>query len=245
MRNASDSDEHFERWIARLEARHLADLRFSEVSRALRALSSTYVERRGRIAEGAALSGSGKRAAFAIFYGPLHFLLLREIVLRLPAATDVAPTLIDLGCGTGASAAAWATICPHRPAVVGIDRHRWALEESAQTFRDFELSARTRLADIATAPMPNGRARSSRPSPSTNWPTKRATPSSAACSIARRAEIRFSSWSRWPVLWRHGGADGPRRFRPPAGARTSGGFACRCRRSSRSSIAPPASITAS
>ena len=52
----------------------------------LRALSSTYVERRGRLGDGAALSGAGKRAAFALFYGPLHYLLIREIVRALPDA---------------------------------------------------------------------------------------------------------------------------------------------------------------
>ena len=47
----------FTRWIAALEARHFAELTFPEVSRALRALSSTYVERRQKLAEGAALVG--------------------------------------------------------------------------------------------------------------------------------------------------------------------------------------------
>ena len=74
-----------ERWLTALEARHFSDLTFQEVSRSLRALSATYVERRGRIREGAALSGAGKRAAFALFYGPLHYLLVREIVVRSPA----------------------------------------------------------------------------------------------------------------------------------------------------------------
>ena len=76
----SPTDDRFAHWIAALEAKHLAELTFPEVSRALRALSSTYVERRQKLAQGAALSGAGKRAAFALFYGPLHYLLIREIV---------------------------------------------------------------------------------------------------------------------------------------------------------------------
>ena len=68
----SSSHDRFAGWIAGLETTHLAQLTFPEVSRALRALSSTYVERRQKLAEGAALSGTGKRAAFALFYGPLH-----------------------------------------------------------------------------------------------------------------------------------------------------------------------------
>jgi hypothetical protein len=79
------------------------------VSRALRALSSTYVERRQRLGEGAALAGAGKRAAFALFYGPLHYLLIREIVRTLQNTASAPAHLIDLGCGTGASGVAWAT----------------------------------------------------------------------------------------------------------------------------------------
>ena len=80
----------FDLWIQSLEARHLSDLRFPEVSRALRALSSTYIERRGSILHGAALGGAGKRAAFALFYGPLHYLIVEELVRR-----DVAGFVAD------------------------------------------------------------------------------------------------------------------------------------------------------
>ena len=43
--------------------------------------------------------GAGKRAAFALFYGPLHYLLIRESSVRCRARSRVRP-LIDLGCGT-------------------------------------------------------------------------------------------------------------------------------------------------
>ncbi len=151
----------FEAWIAALEARHLANLTFSEVSRGLRALSAAYVERRRRIETGAALAGTGKRAAFALFYGPLHFLLVREIVRALPGATapsgstHAIGTLVDLGCGTGAAGAAWASL--HRPTlgVVGIDRHPWAVKEAAATYHAFGLSARTLMGDVAHADLPS------------------------------------------------------------------------------------------
>src|SRR6266480_4605433 len=100
--------------MAALEARHLSDLRFADVSRALRALSSAYVERRRRIAEGAALAGAGKRAAFALFYGPIHYLIVQHVASRLPGATTVR-SIVDLGCGTGAAGAAWATPWIDRP----------------------------------------------------------------------------------------------------------------------------------
>ena len=123
------------------------------MSRALRALSATYVERRERIGEGAALSGAGKRAAFALFYGPLHYLMVREIVHALPGATEGVTTLVDLGCGTGASGAAWAAACARPPHVVGVDRHPWALGEAAQTYRDFGLSARARVRTTCRRPL--------------------------------------------------------------------------------------------
>jgi hypothetical protein len=150
------AEERFARWMAALEARHLADLTFPEVSRALRALSSTYVERRHRLAEGAALAGAGKRAAFALFYGPLHYLLVREIVRVLPGATASASTLlVDLGCGTGAAGAAWASVCDRPPQLIGIDRHPWALAEALETYRAFGLSARTQRVDVAIARLPS------------------------------------------------------------------------------------------
>jgi hypothetical protein len=148
------TDEHLHQWIQSLETRHLADLTFSEVSRALRALSSTYVEGRQRLTEGAALSGAGKRAAFALFYGPLHYLLVREIVRALPGATVGSPTLVDLGCGTGASGVAWAHECSRRPRVVGVDRHPWVLGEAARAYRHFGLSARTCQDDVTSVSLP-------------------------------------------------------------------------------------------
>ena len=136
------------------------------MSRALRALSATYVERRDRLREGAALSGAGKRAAFAVFYGPLHYLLVREIVREIGGPESAAPqphgaptlsgpaTLIDLGCGTGAAGAAWAESCSPRPKVIGLDMHPWTLTEAAQTYREFGLQARTVRGDAATYAWP-------------------------------------------------------------------------------------------
>lgn len=146
----------FAGWIADLETRHLADLSFPEVSRALRALSSAYVERRHTLREGGALSGAGKRAAFALFYGPLHFLLVRHMVESLPGARDCGAWLTDLGCGTGAGGAAWATACTRPPRVLGIDRHPWSVAEAARTYRHFGLSAATRRDDATEVVLPKG-----------------------------------------------------------------------------------------
>jgi hypothetical protein len=70
---------------------------------------------------GAPLQGVGKRAAFALYYGPLHFLLIREIVRGLGAADKGVRPIVDLGCGTGDAGAAWALEFPRPPRLVGVD----------------------------------------------------------------------------------------------------------------------------
>ncbi len=138
-------------WLAALEVRHLADLKTSEVTRALRALSSAYVERRGILARGAALGTAGKRAAFALFYGPLHLLIVREIVRRLDAGRDMPATLVDLGCGTGVAGAAWALEADRTPRLVGYDVHPWAVAEAEWTWRTLGLRGRATQGDAVRA----------------------------------------------------------------------------------------------
>ena len=114
-------DPLFDRWMTALEARHLAELTFPEVSRALRALSSAYVERRARLGQGAALSGAGKRAAFALFYGPLHYLILRHIASAIAARGESLASHRD---GRGAPRARRDDrVAARRPA----DRQRWSV----------------------------------------------------------------------------------------------------------------------
>jgi hypothetical protein len=151
-------DDVVDQWLRALEERQLADLTFQEVSRALRALSSTYVERRRRLAEGAALAGAGKRAAFALFYAPLHFLIVRRIITSIPDAASGPALLVDLGCGTGAAGAGWAMARRSIARVIAVDRHPWALGEAAWTYRHFRMNADIRRADVATMRLPRERA---------------------------------------------------------------------------------------
>jgi hypothetical protein len=138
-------------WLEALAQRHLTDLTLPEAARALRALSSCYVERRSQLGAGAALETRGKRVAFALFYGPLHFLVTREIVRAVGEAARLRPReMLDLGCGTGAAGAAWA-IEAGRSRIVGSDRNPWAVAEANWTYRTLGLTGRARQADLTRA----------------------------------------------------------------------------------------------
>jgi hypothetical protein len=142
----------FADWLNRLEVRHLADLRVAEVTRALRALSSAYVERRQKVSAGATLDTAGKRAAFALFYAPLHFLATFHVAQALGAVSPSPKVIVDLGCGTGAAGAAWAVASGGSASMVGIDRHPWAVQEAKWTFRQFRLHGGAKQGDLSKLP---------------------------------------------------------------------------------------------
>jgi hypothetical protein len=141
-------DTRLDAWLAALEARHLADLTPSEVGRALRALSSCYVERRAKLLEGGALGTAGKRAAFALFYAPLHLLVVRHILRSLPIPHDRLGRIQDLGCGTGSAGAAWG-LEAGAATIAGVDRHPWAVAEANWTYAQLRLPGRAVQQDVA------------------------------------------------------------------------------------------------
>jgi SAM-dependent methyltransferase len=147
----------FPAWVDALEARHTKSLTFAEVRRALQALSSLYVQRRGKLPEGEALGTAGKRAAFALYYGPLHFLAVRGIVRGLGASRPAPQEVLDLGCGTGVAGAAWALEAGARCRVVGVDRSGWAIEEARFTLARLGVRGETRRGDVLRAPLPGKR----------------------------------------------------------------------------------------
>lgn len=140
-------DTRIDAWLAALEQRHLADLTPAEVARALRALSSCYVERRVRLAAGGALEGAGKRAAFGLFYAPVHFFVIRQILGALPFDHRSLTQIYDLGCGTGAAGAAWALEAADAR-ILGADRHPWAVAEANWTYRQLGLAGRAVRQDL-------------------------------------------------------------------------------------------------
>lgn len=138
-------------WYTALETRHLANLRVQEVTRALRALSAAYVQRRGP-ALARSLDSAGKRAAFALFYAPLHLLTTELVVHAVDAATPPPRTILDIGCGTGVAGAAWALASGGTPRVLGSDKHPWAVEEAKWTYRQLRVDGRARVGDVLTLP---------------------------------------------------------------------------------------------
>ncbi len=143
----------FDTWLQALDERHLADLTPREVARALRALSSCYVERRSKLSEGGALATAGKRAAFALFYAPVHFLIVRHVLRGLPAATGGVSHVHDLGCGTGPAGAAWALETPGAR-VSGVDRHPWAVGEANWAYRTLAIPGRAAQQDVTRVRIP-------------------------------------------------------------------------------------------
>jgi hypothetical protein len=139
-------------WLALLEQRHQANHTRSQLTPALRALSSCYIERRDKLAGGAALEGAGKRAAFALFYGPLHFLTIRAVLRGLDAGARPPRQIHDLGCGTGVGGAAWAIECAGAPEIRGVDRNGWAVDEANWTYRTLRLRGRARVGDLTRSP---------------------------------------------------------------------------------------------
>ena len=161
--NISTMGGVLDEWVAALEARHLANLRVPEVTRALRALSSAYVERRRRAAtpDGGrpnvhgALDSAGKRAAFALFYAPLHFIAVTEVI-RARGAERAAPKTItrswDVARAQPARRGRSRASPPHRS--LGIDRHPWAIDEARWTYQQLGVHGRARQGDVTRMPAP-------------------------------------------------------------------------------------------
>ncbi len=142
----------FEPWVETLFERHLRRLTFQEIRKGLEAVSRVYVERRDKLVEGAALDGAGKRAAFAVFYGPLHFLVVRHVVRGLGAAGAPLQRIVELGAGTGASGAAWALEAG--ATLEGIERSGWAVEESRASLAALGVRGRVHPGDLVKAQLP-------------------------------------------------------------------------------------------
>jgi SAM-dependent methyltransferase len=150
--------DRFDAWLADIVSRHTAGLEFREVRKGVQALTGLYVERRAGVDLGArALDGSGKRAALATYYAPLHFLAAHH-ALAAVGAERLGPVqrVVDLGCGTGAVGAAVAAAVGGGARVSAIDRSGFALAEARRTCAAFGLRADTRRGRLpGAAPAPS------------------------------------------------------------------------------------------
>jgi len=137
----------FHRWLDASFDRWLRELTHAEIARSLSQLSVDYVNRRHRLQSKDALAGRGKRAAFALYYAPRHFLLVHRALASLPAIA--VPCLVDLGCGTGVAAAAWCAMLPAGVTAIGVDTSPWVLAETRATWSAFGVRGRTVRSPLA------------------------------------------------------------------------------------------------
>lgn len=140
-----------DRWIDATIDRHMRHLTPSEFLKAVRALSVRYVERRGELPTRSPIDSPGKRAAFAGFFAPLHYLAVRAVVRAVNAADQPLSHLLDLGCGTGVASAAWCSELSAKPFITGIDRTAWALEEARWNWDALGIPGTTRLQSLVEA----------------------------------------------------------------------------------------------
>ena len=147
-------DDRVVQWLEALERRHQKNLKFSEIRRGVQALSSLYVSRRERLDRNSALDGAGKRAAFAMFFGPLHFLLVREILRALGARIPQGTAILDLGCGTGVAGAAWALEASRAPRLLGVDLNHWALQECKWTYQQLGIKGVAKAVNMGAMRIP-------------------------------------------------------------------------------------------
>jgi hypothetical protein len=152
-------DARTEAWVTSALERHAQAFERPEFLKAIRALSVRYVERRRDLARRSPIDSSGKRAAFAGFFAPLHFVT----TLAALEAIAVQPRrrVVDLGTGTGVVGAACA-IAGHRDArLLAVDKDAWSLAEARWNFEQLGISGQARRGDLVrtAAAMAAGRGR--------------------------------------------------------------------------------------
>ncbi|HXV65068.1 MAG TPA: class I SAM-dependent methyltransferase [Vicinamibacteria bacterium] len=149
-------EERFYRWLEHLDTRHASSLTFAELRGGVVALSRIYVEERARLGRGAVFQGRAKRAAFACFYTPLHFLVIRRIIDELGLKDPAPRRILDLGCGLAAAGGAWSLAADGKPFVVGIDQSRWCVLEARRSLAALGLRGTVRREAIGRSRIPTG-----------------------------------------------------------------------------------------
>jgi hypothetical protein len=143
-------------WIEGLFERYRTTLTFPELRKGVVALSRIYVENRKGIERGAVFDGAAKRAAFACFFAPLHFLLVREVIRALGAHAPAPRRILDLGCGTGVGGAAFASLAHGTPPILGYEKNPWACGEARQLLRELGIRGRIFQKPLESASLRQG-----------------------------------------------------------------------------------------
>ena len=135
-------------WMQALYDRHVRPIGQPAFLKAVRALSVRYVERRRQLHDRSPIDSAGKRAAFAGFFAPLHFVTTAAIVADLEFGKLSIDTIVDLGCGTGAAGGAWAMAFSTQPVLIGVDMNPWSVDETNWTWRALGLRGHARRGDL-------------------------------------------------------------------------------------------------
>jgi hypothetical protein len=151
-----DPRDMFDAWHEEMRRRFEESLTFAEIRKGVQALASLYTRRRGRLGgTDPVFGGAGKRAAFALYYAPLHFLATWHVVRDIGFDRIPFRRLWDLGCGTGAGGAAWgaammeADVEADPSPVIGLDRSPFAVEVAAASYDAFGLKGSARRIDLS------------------------------------------------------------------------------------------------
>ena len=138
--------EAFSKWVAALEARHLADLRVPVCRRCghcRQRMSNGDASHRRRPAAGMCAAprqcGQACRVCTVLCAASFH----RRHRSRAGASTHTRAAVDRRSrCGTGAAGAAWALASPTAPSVIGIDRHPWAVDEANWSYQQLGIHGR-------------------------------------------------------------------------------------------------------
>jgi hypothetical protein len=151
-----DPRDMFDAWHAELLRCFEETLTFPEIRKGVQALGDAYTRRRAKLRSGDAIfDGAGKRAAFALYYAPLHFLTTWHVVREIGFDEVPFRRLWDFGGGTGAAGAAWsaalmeADVEAEAPSILSIERSAFAMEMAAETWEAFGLKGSGRRIDLA------------------------------------------------------------------------------------------------
>lgn len=141
-------------WLDALHERHRKSLTFQELRKGVVALSRIYVENREGLEKGKVFDGAAKRAAFACYYAPLHFLFVREVARALELERTKPRRIVDLGCGLATAGAALATVVSSSPRFVGYEKNVWAASAARRLLPALGIRGRIHHKPLQSAPAP-------------------------------------------------------------------------------------------